>query len=779
MKRPWFFKIGVVVLICAQLLSVVGCKPKEAQKFSKEMPTPTNQGELIPTNELIKGTIMTLSSLPQKYISDNHYKDFTYTPQVNQVTVAEDFSNIINFNQFEGFTPTQLQMLKQNGFVVMQPRLEYPYLKLHQVYEEGQYTKTPLFITTDAVFNLYHIFYNESLKGLEASQLSEALDQFTDTMLKASLDTYEKAEYANIKDQLMKITAYYGVAKRLLGNSTQLPNEIENLVDHEVRLISSASEVTFSPIVGTKQDYTQYKVRGHYTNTERLTAYFKAMMWYGQIGFEMIDSTNRFNLENTQLSLIMSMMILSSKEAVANWDRIYTATNIYVGAADDLTLYDLKPIISKVYGEKVGLLSVLDKGKEVALEKEIRGLRSPEIRGKFVLTDDIATNIQFRVMGQRYTLDGDIMQKLMEPILRPVPSGLDVTAALGSERSKELVLTYDKPHEKWESYLSILEELQMKCKGLSAQDWGANLYSGWLSAIASTTKSFETTEGMPSFMRSQAWTDKSIHTALGSYAELKHDTVLYSKQPVAEMGGPPENMPYIYVEPQIEVYMKLLNLTENTIASLSSRELLRPEAKEVLERIKTYLTIILNCSKKELTNERFTAEEYEGLSSFGGMVDSVSTQLASMNMAIDETTTESYTSALISDVATILNGPNYLELGSGLPYEIYVICPYQGKLFLAKGATFSYYEFLSDTRLTDEEWHKLLGIQKSIDAEYGFESITATAPTDGLNDLVPKWTKTFISSEPNEVDTTSVEVIWDDAMLPNNPTPGPDGQYDY
>ncbi len=779
MKRCWLLRIGVVGLISAQLLSLVGCKQEETQTFSEMVNTATDQNEVLNVNEVSSGSIMQLSTLPEKYISDYGYKDITYTPQVDQVPLADDFSNVINFDQFEGFTSNQLQMLKENGFVVMQPRAEYPYLKLHQVYEGGQYTNTPLFITTDAVLNLYHIFYNESLKGLESSELNEELNNFTEIMLKASLAAYENPEYASIQKQLMKITAYYGVAEKLLGENTKLPSEVQSLVDEEVNLINAAKGLAVSPIIGKKQDYTQYTVRGHYTNTERLTHYFKTMMWYGQVGFEMIDSTNHFNLENTQLSLMMSLLISNSKEAVASWDRIYTATSIYVGAADDLTLYDMTPVIRKMYGEKIGLLSFMEKGKEVALEKEIRALRAPEIQNKLVLTEGVPTGVQFRVMGQRYTIDADIMQNLMEPIFRPVPSGLDVTAVLGSERSKELLLEYYKPNEKWENYLPTLDKLQDKCKALSNKDWTANLYSGWVGTISSATKSFEEVEGMPNFMKNEAWTDKSIHTALGSYAELKHDTVLYSKQPVAEMGGPPENMPYIYVEPQIEVYAKLLSLTENTMTSLSSRNLLREDAKEVLERIQEYLKIILSCSQKELTNQSFTAEEYEHLSSFGGMVDSVSTQLASINMSIDATTSETYTSAVISDVATIIDTQNYLELGSGLPYEIYVICPYKGKLFLAQGATFSYYEFLSDTRLTDEEWHKLLGIEKSINEVYGFENITATTPTEGLKDLVPKWTKSFISTESNKVTTTSVEVIWDDAMLPNNPTPGPDGNYVY
>ena len=777
MSRSKVYRIGVITLILAQLLSVIGCTQENTRMVSAIANEADTKNEVL--NVKTVNTPMELSTLPEKYIPDYNYQEIAYTAQVEEAPLADDFSNVINFNQFTGFTDNQLEMLKENGFVVMQPGEEYPYLKLHQVYEGAQYTKTPVFISTDAVLNLYHIFYSESLKSLEASELNEALNDFTNMMLEDSLAAYNNAEYVSIKTQLAKITAYYGVAKRLLGGTTKLPSEIQNLVDEEYQLIQQAEGVDLSPILEGKLDYSQYIVRGHYTNTDRLTNYFKTMMWYGQVGFEMLDTDGNFDLTNTQIALMMSLLIFNSEEATTCWDRIYTATSIYVGAADDITLYDMQPIIKKVYGEKVGLMSFVDSSKEKDLQREIESLRTPQIQGEIVITEGLATGVQFRVMGQRYTIDGDIMQKLMKPILRPVPSGLDVTAALGSERSKELVQQYDRATKAWEDYLPTLENLQNRVKVLTSKDWEANLYSGWVWTLSSVIKSFEEIDGMPRFMRNKAWTDKSIHTALGSYAELKHDTVLYSKQPVAEMGGPPENMPYIYVEPNVEVYAKLLSLTENTMESLSSRDLLRDEAREVLERIQEDLKIILNCAQKELTNENFTEEEYDRLIAFGGMVDSVSTQLASINMSIDATTTESYTSALISDVATIIDTHQYLELGSGIPYEIYVICPYKGKLFLAKGATFSYYEFVSDTRLTDEEWHKLLGIQKTSNKDYGFEEITTTPPTQGLRDLVPKWTKSFISTEPNRVSSTEVEVIWDDAMLPNNPTPGPDGEYEY
>lgn len=64
-----------------------------------------------------------------------------------------------------------------------------------------------------------------------------------------------------------------------------------------------------------------------------------------------------------------------------------------------------------------------------------------------------------------------------------------------------------------------------------------------------------------------------------------------------------------------------------------------------------------------------------------------------------------------------------LEEGIGPASQIFVVVPIGNKLYLTRGSVFQYYEFESSTRLTDEEWQKMLKDNK------------APAP--------PVWTKDF------------------------------------
>ncbi|HOT21740.1 MAG TPA: DUF3160 domain-containing protein, partial [Sedimentibacter sp.] len=417
-------------------------------------------------------------------------------------------------------------------------------------------------------------------------------------------------------------------------------------------------------------------------------------------------------------------------------------------------------------------------------------LPEPKIQHKYSSVSTPAGR-QFRFMGQRYSFDAEVMQALIQPIIRPIPSGLDVIASFGSKRAEELLDTYYKPKEDWDKYEENLNLMRKKQTEITDDEWKSDLYKGWLWSIKSSAVSFEDKEGMPHFMRNEKWTDKNIHTALGSYAELKHDSILYMKQSGAEMGGGPEPIiPYNYVEPNVEVYAKLKWLAENTKAQLQERNMLKDEIGLVLDQIIDIQDTLMNVSVKELTNQDITDEENLKLYRYGGLIDSV-IQIMQMNlMRNDVDTSNDFTTALIADVSTI--APNdlfpkgtYLEIGNGLPCEIYVVCQTNGKTYLARGALFNYYEFLSDKRLTNHEWQTLVGVkrmamvydeEKNIhvpmdiydedgnrileEDEYDFENIMIIGPSENM---VPKpaWTESFISQEENKVTIKDISISWE------------------
>ncbi|TWH80550.1 DUF3160 domain-containing protein [Sedimentibacter saalensis] len=716
-----------------------------------------------------------------------------FKPQAEEVRLSQDLVELFNAGQFEGFTDNQKTAIYQDGFVVLKP--SYEALKMHHLYESSLYKQIPTFITVDSALHMYRLYFDNSLKMVESSVLYEKLENISKNMLIESIEAYKDEKLSNMREELKSVAAYFLTADMLLDietSSIDVPEEVISLAQEETNLIDAAEGYSKSPITKKDIDYSQFTVRGHYAGNEKLEKYFKAMMWYGLCGFPIFDETKidpELDMENLTIAMTITCLALEREEIFKDFENIYSTTALYTGMSDDLGLFELRDMIVKVYGADPDLNKFKDSSYNDDLLKAALLLPQPQIKPKY--TDSTApAGRQFRFMGQRYSFDAESLQNLMEPIQRPVPSGLDVVASLGSERAEEILDKYYQPKIKWNKYEYNLNLLRQKQEGFTTDDWQKYLYKGWLWTIKSSAANYEKTDGMPKFMRSEKWTDKNIHTALGSYAELKHDTILYMKQAVAEMGGGPDlSIPYNYVEPNAEVYANLKWLTEYTKEHLRIRNMLNEQSANVLDSIIEMQEVLMNVSVKELTNQEITAEENDMLYTYGGRIDSMVQIMNYMMWEKNIDAGNDYTTALVADIATIAPNSlypasNYLEVGNGLPLEIYVVCRTNGKTYLARGALFNYYEFLSHERLTDLKWHNMLGIRKvvmALNPATGQYEETDTYNNEGIDlfqssdyyEIIeveepdipvvskPEWTNSFVSTESNNVSIKeNMELDW-------------------
>jgi hypothetical protein len=674
----------------------------------------------------------------------------SYTPKVPEYFIESNLSNIENVSRFEGLSKDQRSKLVNNGFVVLNPNPEkaYYYMKMYDIYEENEYKNIPNFITVDVALHIYHKFFDETLKGIEKEQLYQALQQLTQNMLKKTTVLYSRTEKQALKNYLGDIMVYFSVANKLINDSYgDIPEECISIAKEEINEIENARGYVQSPLFDFDINYEQFIARGHYTEDEILERYFKTMMWYGLIGYPLEDKNPDFDsITKAMMITYISFLQIDKHDDIALWDKIYAPTNFFVGQSDDITIFDLKEVIINVYGKDANLENFGDEKYYSNIIDELEKLPPPQIQNKLITgAVDTPTNKQFRFMGQRYTLDANIMQEFMFPIIRPVPTGLDVAGAFGSQRAENLVKeSYLKDLEE-KKYTDVLIKMKDKVEALEQLDWTQNMYNGWLWILKSLWTKQETNQGFPLFMQNQAWEDKNISSGLGSYAELKHDTVLYAKQPVAEMGGGEELQDYYpnYVEPAVEVYDKLLWLVRYSQVNLKNKGLLSERSESALNSLEEVYELFRNCAVKELENIPLSEQENRELKYIGGKLE-----------YIDDTLSDQYrqsiSSAVISDVAGIADVGAFLEIGTGLPNEILVALYQNGKIYLARGAVYSYYEFLYEKPLTDRQWHEMLGVE-SIDEDGWYyehinpERLQKNAPTQ------PQWMSTFKAFEDNEV----------------------------
>jgi len=620
-----------------------------------------------------------------------------------------DLNGALNRDRFT-FSQAQEGLLTQNGFVVAPAE----YLEFFQLYEEARYEELPTFITTDSVFHVYHLLFDKVLRTLEDEYFHADLVNLTAGMVWAAQSQYETLQGTDLEEVAYRNVAYFAVANRLLDPEAEIPALVRDDVEQELALIEAHEGFAESSIFPEYvEDYSQYVPRGHYTKNESRQQYFKAMMWYGRINL-------RLRMREETLSALLICQALANTEIAGEpasqiWERIYEPTSFLVGVSDDLDIYDYHPLIEEVYGS-IGTDPTIfaDEDRLEQFIEAARELPPPQINSMWVwIWEDREEATQgFRFMGQRFVIDAYIFQQMMfrnvgtivDP--RMLPKGLDIYAAMGSEEAYDILDEMDETH--YENFDGQMNKVRGEIAALEIDSWTQNLYWTWLYSFHPLVE--VKGEGYPAFMRNQAWTRKDLHTALGSWTELKHDTILYAKQAYAELGaGPDEFEVQGYVEPNPEAYARLAGLTRMTLDGLEERGLLAGEDRWSLERLETLLFSLTEIAQKELHGIPLSQEEQDVITFYGGLLEHLTIASADWDEAEGRAYLEDEQAAVIADVATDPTGA-VLEEGVGRIFEIYVLVDVDGQLVITKGGVFSYYEFpwpMGD-RLTDEAWREML-----------------------------------------------------------------------
>ena len=628
------------------------------------------------------------------------------TPQL-----ASDLSNVTNLDQFY-FTNEQMDLLARNHFVVQSGGRNNEF---YEIYEHNRYSLVTNFVTVDSIMHTYHLYFSHLLKGCEKRELSAAIATMSKELFDESVAQLSAVAGSEWEEAAQRNVAFFAVACELMGEDVEVPKELTDIVDAEVHHILAAQDIQDSMLTGAKEDYSQYKPRGYYAGDEALEQYFRTMMWYGRTNFAQKDES----LDRS--ALLMTLALHTDDHAAgqvgidANWEAVYTLTSFFAGASDDCGFYEYWPLVQEAYGDSVTAASLVgnDDAWQTfhALTDQVE---APKINS--VVVDDTGTDTDheqeekgFRLMGQRFSLDAYIFTQLMYNKVgensagdtRLLPDALDMPAALGSDEA--LAILDEQGATDYAGYTDNMNALRTEIAGSAETLWTGSLYAQWLYTLNPLLVSKG--EGYPVFMQNQAWDRKNLQTFLTSYTELKHDTVLYTKQAMAEMGGGPEESDDRgYVEPEPEVYTRLAKLTRATSEGLARYGMLSEEDKKNLDILAQLAEQLSDISVKELSGQTLSDDEYELIRTYGGQLEHFWAETSEGAESPQE-----LPAAIVTDIATDPNG-YCLEVGTGMISEIYVVFPLDGELHIASGAVSSFYQFKQPLshRLTDTEWRTMV-----------------------------------------------------------------------
>ncbi len=654
---------------------------------------------------------------------------------VSEYKVESDLSNIINKDRIYLQDDWKKHLISDGFFVLDSGGAEF-----FETYESNRYSMTPNFVTVDSLMHSYHLYFAYLLKRTEKAKLCDELIELTDIMLENSIKQKEdmgaSGEWETACDRNI---AFFAVAKALLDTSYDpakdkgVDAEALKMANAELDLINGAAGVEYSPLwedLKEYEDYTQYKPRGYYDTDEKLKKYFKAMMWYGRRNYAQKSEA----MDRCALLMTAAM----DDKAYDLWSGIYAVTSFFAGASDDNGVCEYQPLIEEAYGKKVSDIKPKDLADDTAFDKfhslteslDPPAINSVPMEDDGGETDKAEENAGFRFMGQRFSVDEAIFQKLIYASVgenkdgdkRMLPDALDVPAALGSDTA-EKILRDDLKAMEYEDYGKNLEKLRSTIGSAGDETWYASLYSEWLNTLRPLLD--EKGKGYPMFMQNENWLKKSLEGFLGSYTELKHDTVLYSKQVIAEMGGGDEEVVDYrgYVEPEPVVYKRFSEMAEGTKTGLDKFGLLDDDVSENLDKLSDIADRLHDISVKELKDEKLTDDEYEFIEIYGGEIGHFWYEAYQDEEGGGESMdTRQFPAPLVVDVATDPNG-TVLELADGEVSIIYVVVPVEGKLRIAKGTVYNFYQFSmpSDKRMTDHEWRVMLGIDADDSGEFHWE----------------------------------------------------------
>jgi len=693
-----------------------------------------------------------------------------FTPSVRPYTLRRDLSNVDNLRLFtERIKPAHIREIAEKGFVVVAA----DWKKIEFVYEQNNYPREhwPSFVTADSILHTYHIFYDYVLRTIEVTALYERAETLAKALALHTADRYASADVPEVKAAALGNFAYAVVPARLLeipdGDlGAPIPPEVEELVQAELALIEKHAGFAVSPTVGFKVDYSQFIPRGHYTRSDKLKRYFKALMWYGLTPIALRNIKGEFAPHQARQAVLMADIILfgmAGDEPIGKvWEDVYEPTAFMVGFADDNTPDDYGQVLPELFGEPLETRKLVPQENLEALAERVLALRPPQIVAFSMVDAETRPGIpQFRLMGQRYILDSHLFQQMCAPFVgahavtganRIFPMGLDVMSILGSQRAHQIA---DEVYgqTKFQRYEEQTRKLRELVRSRTDEDWTATVYDGWLHALGFLLEPRR--EGYPTFMRSQAWTDKQLNAALGSWAELRHDTILYAKQSVVECGGEggekePPPPPKGYVEPEVLMYWRLGLLAGQLRDGLTARGLLDNDSiQRGFDDLIELLGFLQQTSIKELTGQTLTAEEYREIEFYGDTIAAMMLKVTEGSGVDEISSMADKDMAVIADVHTgdAGGGLEALEEGVGHASEIYAVYPCEGRLLMGRGACFSYYEFTQPIadRLTDEKWQEMLGSDDPPARPQWVKSFLSTVPLEGetganVEDQAPAFT---------------------------------------
>lgn len=696
------------------------------------------------------------------------YQDMTYD-QLAAGLAQRDYPDQLDFDPTKAsyfdrvknelkLTAEELAIFELNGFVSVDHQQRYSFCSsYYAIYARD----LPVLVTTDSILDAVHKSYDNILMEIEKVLFIPTIDEVFTSVHNEIAKRARRNDDPRLAESYVDLDLYVTVGRNLLaGAGSDQPGPgnryrdgwsgrllIASRLGGDDKVLAALNYIKSQDIQlpdrdppteiygGTRYvDYSQFKPRGHYTKSPELMRYFRTLMWLGRAdcGFNVLPPDLRSGLEvddkREARDAALFTRLLAETDGLRRLRAMSDIIDFLVGDTDSMTIFSLIDLL-----DEQELETPADLARDGAIEKLQRaiassGLAVQRIRSQVITSSSVDPSkvpppAICQIFGQRYILDSFVLAQVVfdsiifkgEKVLRMMPRGLDVMAALGNEEAIPLLADDLRSTP----YAANLKASIDYVNAHTDDYWHSNLYNIWLDCLRVLDKDMGERENSPRAMRTKAWQMKQLQTQLGSWAQLRHDTILYAKQSYTSYSMC--EYPAGYVEPYPEFYAKLRRFAETAARLFGDADYTGANAMyqqrhvEFMDLLADRMGTLEALARKELAAEPFTDEQTAFLERIidrtpGGGSGRTPPRYDGWYPELRYGGGVAAWDPVVADVHTDPASESVLEVGVGDVNFLVIAIDNEDDRTTFVGPVYSYYEFrhpLQD-RLTDEQWQKMI-----------------------------------------------------------------------
>jgi hypothetical protein len=518
-------------------------------------------------------------------------------------------------------TRKETAALFKNGFVVPARLATAGYTQaLNDIYQ----AELPLYVSVDAVLHAVYKSNDDVIAEVEVDSLTRHLTHLLDGLhaeLRPAAASYPPAVAADLD-------VYLTVARSLLADAAA-PSALGNdaAAAGLVARVKEARGMISLPLFGRSRvvDFSQMQPRGHYASAFGgiLGGYFRASMWLSRIELNLVSRSSRSSApgivpdptetpEEDVLALALADLCERAK-VLDDLAALDAAWGAFAGRREDVSVGDLLAL-----RRKAGIASLVEPDAAPRLRAALgndfqRTARTHYMPQGSTILPAIAT-----LLGPRVAPDAAAESRLVHQTVpgRFLLGVADAGCLLGHDRAKAYL------RDDLATFPALAPELEAGRAILAAPPAGADLYGAWLAAIVALAD--RPAGALPSFMKTEAFADLRLGSAIAAYAQLRHNSVLLAAQAYEEGGC---EVPDGFVEPAPRVYEGLMRYAERGATAM--RALGDDGAAGSFDLLRRRLAVLDAIALDELAGRPLSEEEKRYLSMVAEVRPATTTSSAS------------------------------------------------------------------------------------------------------------------------------------------------------